>query len=1056
MVAWGQPGPALPTWVRPPTPAGRAARIMQGATTMRSHRLLPVLLANLLLGLLLWPLLHAAAQVDNWTVTGEVVYYGDLAPAADVEVSVHAAPGSAPLDSTYVPLPGGPFTFTNAPDGTAVFLSAYLDLNNSGGPPDPGEPLAWYDANHDGTPDAITITADVAGLQLALGDILYVDAQAAGAADGSSWADAYTDLQAALAVAPAGGEIWIAAGTYYPTAGGDRAATFQLHSGVAVYGGFAGQETLRQARRWAQQRTVLSGDIGAAGVATDNSYNVVTGSGVDRTAVLDGVTISGGYANGSGVHDKGGGLHNSDGSPTIANVTFIDNYAVNHGGAIANQYANSQPLIVNCAFSGNHTDWNGGGIANLWSAHPTIVNVTLTGNSGGNGGGIVNLEMGQATVRNAILHGNVGGEIGLQSGAAISVAYSLVQNGYPGSGNVAADPLFVDADGPDDTFGTPDDNLQLQLTSPAIDAADNAAVPADAGDADGDGHATEPLPLDLRGYPRFSDVPGVPDTGSGAPPLVDMGAYEAAALAGDVLVDRAGGVDAPDCGRGPNPACRTIPYAVSSVAAAGDRVLVMPGVYTESVTLQPGVDVVGLHGPALTVIDGEGVRGPLVIASGAVFSPAVTLQGLTIRRGSAPVVGGGVQVHDGARVVISDTWLVSNTAATLDGGISVRDGGAHLTLVNSVLRDNQNSALWVSAGTAVVSGCTFEHNQGGSWGGAIAAEANSTLTVHDTHFAGNSAGYGGAIVASETALTLTASRFYSNTAVSQGGALFVHANSAVLAHHNHFAGNAGGGSGGAIEIAASGGLLENNVLLRSAGAQVQIRDGADVTLRHNTLVGDGGGDGIRLLAGAQPVIANNLLTAHDVGITASGVVTPLLSHNLLWAHATAAYQQVAPGVGDLQRDPDLLAQTPDDVRLGVCSWAVDQGDNAQGAGDDYEGEARPVDGDGDGVARVDIGADERLTVTAPLPLAGFSSSVSGLTATFANTSQHGAGFAWDFGDGTAVVTTTHPAHTYAQAGTYTVTLTITGAFGCQDVLQQDVTVGAYVVYLPVAVRAGNP
>jgi len=77
-----------------------------------------------------------------------------------------------------------------------------------------------------------------------------------------------------------------------------------------------------------------------------------------------------------------------------------------------------------------------------------------------------------------------------------------------------ANPQFVDADGADNIAGTLDDNLRLQLTSPAIGAGNNSAVPAS-------------VTTDLDGNPRFLDYPAVPDTDNGTPPIVDMGAYEA-------------------------------------------------------------------------------------------------------------------------------------------------------------------------------------------------------------------------------------------------------------------------------------------------------------------------------------------------------------------------------------------------------------------------------------------------------------------------------------------------------------------------------------------------
>ncbi len=104
-------------------------------------------------------------------------------------------------------------------------------------------------------------------LALAQGTI-YVDVDATGANDGSSWEDAYTTLQPALDEAVAGDEIWVAAGTYKPTyecdPGNPRSATFQLKNGVALYGGFDPSvgDTEFGDRDWAANATILSGDLG--------------------------------------------------------------------------------------------------------------------------------------------------------------------------------------------------------------------------------------------------------------------------------------------------------------------------------------------------------------------------------------------------------------------------------------------------------------------------------------------------------------------------------------------------------------------------------------------------------------------------------------------------------------------------------------------------------------------------------------------------------------------------------------------------------------------------
>ena len=102
----------------------------------------------------------------------------------------------------------------------------------------------------------------------AYGDVIYVNDDAAGANDGSSWTDACTELQSALAVAETGDEIWVAAGTYRPDFNvatgqhaGDRDATFRLKSGVALYGGFVGTESDLNQRTPTLSESILSGDL---------------------------------------------------------------------------------------------------------------------------------------------------------------------------------------------------------------------------------------------------------------------------------------------------------------------------------------------------------------------------------------------------------------------------------------------------------------------------------------------------------------------------------------------------------------------------------------------------------------------------------------------------------------------------------------------------------------------------------------------------------------------------------------------------------------------------
>jgi hypothetical protein len=130
------------------------------------------------------------------------------------------------------------------------------------------------------------------------------------------------------------------------------------------------------------------------------------------------------------------------------------------------------------------------------------------------------------TITNSILWDG-GDEIWNSNDSTITITYSDVQGGWPGEGNIDADPLFVDPDGPDDDPNTWEDNdYHLSPGSACIDAGCNWAVPPDTADLDDDDDTDEITPLDLDGEGRFFDDPDTPDTGCGCPPVVDMGAYE--------------------------------------------------------------------------------------------------------------------------------------------------------------------------------------------------------------------------------------------------------------------------------------------------------------------------------------------------------------------------------------------------------------------------------------------------------------------------------------------------------------------------------------------------
>lgn len=244
---------------------------------------------------------------------------------------------------------------------------------------------------------------------------IYVDVKAPGPThDGTSWTAAYTDLQTALGAAISGDDIYVAEGIYTP--GTQTSSSFGLKDGVALYGGYP---TGGGARDVTANVTVLSGDVddndtttvgidtSLADVVGSNAYHVVTSSGNDGTAVLDGFTITGGYANGTISPDNaGGGMYTDHSSPTVTDCTFVGNFATyssgGSGGGMANEWGS--PQVTHCAFIGNGAI-NGGGMYNDYNASPQVTACTFSDNHAGFGGGMCNADS-YAEIKNCTFYGN--------------------------------------------------------------------------------------------------------------------------------------------------------------------------------------------------------------------------------------------------------------------------------------------------------------------------------------------------------------------------------------------------------------------------------------------------------------------------------------------------------------------------------------------------------------------------------------------------------------------------------------------------------------------------
>lgn len=241
--------------------------------------------------------------------------------------------------------------------------------------------------------------------------VWYVNINATGANNGTSWADAYTDLQDGIAASAFGDEIWVAAGVYKPTSTTDRNISFSVKNGTKVYGGFNGTEISLSQRDLNTNVTIMSGEIGT-GSSNDNTYKVVYLSNAGNQTLIDGFTVRGGHGSTNagigGNNGRGGGIYSINSNATIQNCKIVGNFATEAGGGLSHG-GSGNITIQSCVFEGNISGTQGGAINIFVGTNNSISNCYIVSNQASGSGGAICVAAASnviVNVSNSVIAGN--------------------------------------------------------------------------------------------------------------------------------------------------------------------------------------------------------------------------------------------------------------------------------------------------------------------------------------------------------------------------------------------------------------------------------------------------------------------------------------------------------------------------------------------------------------------------------------------------------------------------------------------------------------------------
>lgn len=259
--------------------------------------------------------------------------------------------------------------------------------------------------------------------------------------------------------------------------------------------------------------------------------------------------------------------------------------------------------------------------------------------------------------------------------------------------------------------------------------------------------------------------------------------------------------------------------------------------------------------------------------------------------------------------------------------------------------------------------------EGDAYGGAIFIRDSTGIVLNDTVMrrnrvtGGRGRGAGGAIAAQSSELTLLSLRAEDNRASSAGGGLFA-IEGKVRIESATYRGNTAGTEGGAIAsvqsrlTTSSTILFDNRAELSGAGAHLSASPSfwLHVTITRNVTAGPGSG---LTLVGGHATVVNSIVRGNAAASSFGGDIHAIDAHLDVRSCILDA-ASVALGVDNLDVDPRFVSPRLGDLRLRLDSPGVDAAATLEEGGPkfDAEGDARVIDGDRDGEAHADIGADE--------------------------------------------------------------------------------------------------